>query len=184
MTMTPKVVLAASELAAAINWSAFKTPGQVAAKLLKMSCKYVKRQQSNRYTICKLHQQYMANGIRDEPVALGLYAKQTDAQLVIGKDWPSKLIHGNVHVKGRCDAIHADGSTVVEVKCRQLRVLPTMPLTDKTQLYAYMFLSGARHGRLCQYYNGLLITENLEWEDAFWQEIRHRVDVFAKTFHL
>ena len=93
-------------------------------------------------------------------------------------------MHGHVHVKGRCDAIHTDGSTVVEVKCRQLRLLRTIPLTDKTQLYAYMFLSDARHGNWCQYYDGCISTETLEWEDVFWEEIQYRVDIFAKTFKL
>jgi hypothetical protein len=129
-------------------------------------------------------------GCREEPTAIELYTKLHGIELERGGSWLMKPILDDasdianptpVFIGGRYDAKYADGSRIIEFKCRQKKFFNLIPMREKAQLYAYMYLTDIKHGIWCQMYNGELRQQDVIWEDKVWDEMKKRLAQFVST---
>lgn len=75
-----------------------------------------------------------------------------------------------VFVGGRVDGLMPD--RVVEVKCRRNRIFNTLPLYEKVQTHAYLFLTGRSVVEVVQKYDGMTRADEYSYDAEFWGEVR------------
>ena len=115
---------------------------------------------------------YTARGTRDEAPALALYGEKAGVAVIAGNGrFRCKSIAANLAVGGKEDGMTADGTTVIEVKRRQRGFFSVIPLRELIQLFTYMFVTNTRRGVWCQYYDGAVQTQTVEWDDVTWSQI-------------
>lgn len=87
---------------------------------------------------------------------------------------------------GRIDGITEEG-TLVEMKNRQNRIFKDIPMYEKVQVHAYMFLTGIQECKLVQCYNDEDSTSVITFDKDFWEYVLNRLRIFAqcldKTIH-
>ncbi len=79
---------------------------------------------------------------------------------------------------GKVDGITEDGQ-LVEMKNRQRRLFPTVPLYEKIQVHAYMFLTDKAECRLIQTYKDTNSTTIVSFDETFWSDIVRRLTILA-----
>ena len=75
-----------------------------------------------------------------------------------------------------------DGLTpdkVVEVKCRRNRFFTSLPMYEKVQAQAYLFLTGKPAVEVVQKYDGLTRSDEYAADAEFWGEVCDKALVFA-----
>lgn len=75
-----------------------------------------------------------------------------------------------LYLGGRLDGLRrgADGSlTIVEIKTRVNRLLG-VPTYERVQIHAYMFIHGARRGRLVENFGSQVVEHVVDFDDVFW----------------
>lgn len=82
-------------------------------------------------------------------------------------------------IGGKVDGITADGY-LVEVKNRQYRLFPEIPIYEKVQIHVYMFLTGITECKFVQSFRNedIAIVESLDYE--FWDSIKDKCNLFVK----
>ncbi|CAM9692586.1 unnamed protein product, partial [Ectocarpus sp. 12 AP-2014] len=75
----------------------------------------------------------------------------------------------NVYVGGRVDGLTHD--RVVEIKCRRNRLFTTLPLYEKVQVQAYLFLTDKPVAEVLQKYDGMTRTDEYVADAEFWSEV-------------
>jgi hypothetical protein len=80
---------------------------------------------------------------------------------------------------GKVDGITEEGA-LVEVKNRQNRIFPTMPLYEKCQIHAYMFLTGIEECRFVQSFKGQDVESLESFSPDFWEEVRAKCVDFVR----
>ncbi len=80
---------------------------------------------------------------------------------------------------GRVDGITEDGQ-LVEMKNRQRRLFPTVPVYETIQVHAYMYLTDIKECRLIQTYKDANATTLVEFDEQFWADIVRRLLVLGK----
>lgn len=82
-----------------------------------------------------------------------------------------------VFVGGRVDGLTPD--KVVEIKCRRNRIFDTLPLYEKVQTQAYLFLTGRPVVEVMQKYDGMTRVDEYDYDAEFWNDVREGALVFA-----
>lgn len=79
---------------------------------------------------------------------------------------------------GRVDGITDDGE-LVEVKNRQRRIFSSVPIYEKVQVHAYMYLTDIKECKLVQSFKGSDVITKITFDDQFWNDVRNRLTIFA-----
>lgn len=74
-----------------------------------------------------------------------------------------------VNVGGRVDGLTND--KVIEVKSRRHRFFSTLPLYEKVQVQAYMFLTDKPIAEVVQKYDGMMRSDEYVADTEFWAEV-------------
>ena len=82
-----------------------------------------------------------------------------------------------VSVGGRVDGLTPD--KVVEVKCRRNHFFNTLPIYEKVQIQAYLFLTSRRVAEVVQKYDGLTRSDEYASDIGFWSEVCDKALIFA-----
>lgn len=115
---------------------------------------------------------YTSRGVRAESSALDAFAAKAKVKVLPGNTRFRKAsVSSTLMVGGKEDGIYADGSAVIEIKCRQKQFFSIMPLREKAQLYVYMYVHGVCKGVWVQYFDGDVAYEVVQWEDGFWRRL-------------
>lgn len=83
----------------------------------------------------------------------------------------------SVYVGGRVDGLTID--KVIEVKCRRNRFFNTLPIYEKVQIQAYLFLTGRSYAEVVQQYDGDTRSEEYQVDAEFWDEVCSKAIAFA-----
>ncbi len=84
-----------------------------------------------------------------------------------------------LQIGGRVDGITEDGQ-LVEMKNRQRRLFSTVPLYEKIQVHAYMYLTDIHECRLVQCFKDKTSTTMVRFDEVFWTDITQRLTVLAR----
>lgn len=84
---------------------------------------------------------------------------------------------------GKVDGITEDGH-LVEVKNRQYRIFSELPVYEKVQIHAYMFLTGILDCKYVQSFKGHDEQEMVEFEQDFWDTIKNKCCKFVKSLEM
>lgn len=82
-----------------------------------------------------------------------------------------------VYVGGRVDGLTED--KVVEVKCRRNRLFNTLPLYEKVQTQAYLFLTGKKTVEVLQKFDGCTRSDEYSADAEFWSKVCEAALEFA-----
>jgi hypothetical protein len=82
-------------------------------------------------------------------------------------------------IGGKVDGITEDGK-LVEVKNRQYKLLNSVPVYEKIQIHAYMFITGIKECHLVQCFGDKTESKLIEFDDAFWDDVIKRLNVFVQ----
>lgn len=85
---------------------------------------------------------------------------------------------GQLQLGGKVDGI-TEGGQLVEMKNRQRRLFPTVPVYEKVQVHAYMFLTDIKECRLIQRFKDTNDTTIVPFDEPFWEEIVRRLTILA-----
>lgn len=86
------------------------------------------------------------------------------------KKWIGKNSFGtSVYVGGRVDGLTDD--RVVEVKCRRNHLFNTLPVYEKVQTQAYLFLTGKNTVEVVQKYDGCTKSDEYVADPHFWNQV-------------
>ena len=88
----------------------------------------------------------------------------------------------NVYVGGRVDGLTHD--RVVEIKSQRNRLFNTLPLYEKVQVQAYLFLTDKPVVEVVQNYNGLTRTDEYVPDAEFWSEVCDAALKFASELEV
>ena len=80
---------------------------------------------------------------------------------------------------GKVDGITEDGH-LVEIKNRQYRIFPELPIYEKVQIHAYMFLTGIVKCKYVQSFKGKDVQEIVEFDEKFWNMMKGKCRAFVK----
>lgn len=114
-----------------------------------------------------------ASGISREDRALALYEAMPGGQAVVDRQRSLRttIEPGGILVCGRVDGVTADGQTLVEVKCRMKRLFRRVYEYEKTQVQAYMHMSGLRKAVLVEEYGGEIHVNPCPYDPAYWTDV-------------
>jgi len=87
---------------------------------------------------------------------------------------------GKYVIGGKVDGITENGY-LVEVKNRQYRFFSYIPIYEKVQIHAYMFLTGIDKCKFVQSYNGEDKTEDISFDYKFWNNVKEECSRFVKA---
>jgi hypothetical protein len=108
-----------------------------------------------------------------------LHGKNSDFyKKSIGKSTAGTL----VYVGGRVDGLTDD--KVVEVKCRRNHLFSTLPMYEKVQTQAYLFLTGKDTIEVLQKYDGVTRSDEYVVDAEFWEEVCGAALRFATDLEL
>lgn len=79
---------------------------------------------------------------------------------------------------GKVDGI-TDDNELVEVKNRQYKLFDKIPIYEKIQMHAYMFLTGILKCHYVQCYRDKSTTELVEFDEGFWNDVIERLNKFV-----
>ena len=82
-----------------------------------------------------------------------------------------------VYVGGKVDGLTDD--KVVEIKCRRNHLFNTLPLYEKVQTQAYLFLTGKDTVEVLQKYDGYTRSDEYMADAEFWGKVCHKALSFA-----
>lgn len=80
---------------------------------------------------------------------------------------------------GKVDGITKDG-VLVEVKNRQYKVFPVVPIYEKIQIHAYMFLTDINTCRFVQSFKGQNVEHMETFSSEFWEDVQDKCVGFVK----
>jgi hypothetical protein len=80
---------------------------------------------------------------------------------------------------GKVDGITDDG-TLVEVKNRQYKIFPIIPIYEKIQIHAYMFLTGISICRYIQSFKEQDVEQVHQFSHEFWKDIQEKCTDFVQ----
>lgn len=83
----------------------------------------------------------------------------------------------SVYVGGRVDGLTPD--KVIEVKCRRNRIFTSLPIYEKVQAQAYLFLTDKPVAEVVQKYDGLTRSDEYATDAEFWAEVCDKALAFA-----
>lgn len=84
---------------------------------------------------------------------------------------------------GKVDGITEDGY-LVEVKNRQYRLFQEMPIYEKVQIHAYMFLTGIVECKFVQSYKGEDVTTLETFDYEFWDDVKQKCTSFVQSIYM
>ena len=91
----------------------------------------------------------------------------------------SPLENTKVLLVGRLDG--SINKNPVELKERRSRLFGSIPVYEKVQLHAYMFLSETTKSTLVESYDGTSQTHNCEFDQVFWEEVMGKLYEFLES---
>jgi hypothetical protein len=83
-------------------------------------------------------------------------------------------------VGGKVDGITED-NILVEVKNRQYRLFPEIPIYEKIQVHVYMFLTGISECHVVQFHGEDESRFLVNFQEEFWTDISERLTSFVET---
>lgn len=87
-----------------------------------------------------------------------------------------------VSIGGRVDGF--TGDKVVEIKCRRNHLFNTLPLYEKVQTQAYLFLTGKNTVEVLQKYDGATRADNYAADAHFWNNVCEAALKFASDLEI
>jgi hypothetical protein len=81
---------------------------------------------------------------------------------------------------GKVDGITEDGR-LVEVKNRQYKLFSDIPMYEKVQIHAYMFLTGMVNCIYVQSFKGEDVQHTVEFDQEFWDDIKFKCIAFVRS---
>jgi hypothetical protein len=94
---------------------------------------------------------------------------------------PMCCVNGTeVYIGGKIDGYMKDKDgpmTIIEIKNRQRGFLG-VPLYEKVQVHAYMFIFESRMSKLVESYMGEEIVHDIAFDDSFWSQVTSNVEEF------
>lgn len=119
------------------------------------------------------------NGSDNEEVSLDKYAEKLNSKIVDrNAHFYTKILSENQKIGGRIDGLTEDGK-LVEIKNRQYRIFSVVPIYEKVQVHAYMFLLGLQECHLVQVYNEDSDTTIVKFDPEFWKSITEKITDFS-----
>jgi len=114
-------------------------------------------------------------GTQNEHKGIASYEKSKSVKLH-GKN--SKFYKTNIGQTGAGTAVYVGGrvdgltdNKVVEVKCRRNHLFNTLPLYEKVQTQAYLFLTGKNTVEVLQKYDGCTRSDEYTADPDFWNDV-------------
>jgi hypothetical protein len=126
---------------------------------------------------------FKARGCAGESSATDAYERHTAIRVVHRNDKFYKRClrsDDSVAVGGRVDGISADGTKLVEVKCRQRRLFSYLPEYENVQIHSYMWLTGIHECELVQRYGGETRIDSYTFSADEWERISDAACAFAQ----
>ena len=116
-------------------------------------------------------------GNKLESVAINAYEKHnkvTVNQMQTGykSDTLVTELDNNYIIYGRTDGL--DGDTIIESKNRKNRFLG-VPLYEKVQIHAYMYITNKSKGKLLENFNGDQREHNVVFDPDFWEDVMQKL---------
>lgn len=95
-------------------------------------------------------------------------------------DLPIAIINNvEVYIGGKHDGQMND-DTIIEIKNRQRGFLG-VPIYEKVQVHAYMYIYGMKKAMLVESYKGEERKHEMEFDDEFWSEVKNNVETFVES---
>ncbi len=103
---------------------------------------------------------------------------EVDKNVVNGKDKESR--NDLFLLGGKVDGITEEG-VLVEMKNRQYRLFSTIPIYEKVQIHAYMYLTGIFECRLIQCFKDQTSSKIIKFDEDFWSSVKTKLLDFVKA---
>lgn len=125
---------------------------------------------------------YKQRGCQGEAKAVAQYEQKTASKITQrNSKFFKKQLSPLLLLGGRVDGISADGTKLVEVKCRQRRLFDTIPDYERVQLQAYMYVTGIHCCDWVQQYDGETRVRSVAFDPAAWEGMAAAALAFGDT---